>query len=93
MITLMATLVARPGKEKMLAEFCAQLAKKVQAEEGCLMCIPHVYAEEPQQIVFLEKYKDQASLEAHAQTSHMQEASQELRKLIAGAWNTFLLEL
>lgn len=93
MISLMSTLVARPGKEKMLAEFCAQLCKKVQTEEGCLMCIPHVYVEEPQQIVIFEKYKDQAAFEAHAQTPHMQESGQELRRLIKGAWNTFLEEL
>lgn len=71
MITLIAKAKAKPGKEALLAEECTKLAKKVREnEKGCLMYIPHVSAENPAEIIFIEKYTDQEAFNAHVQTPY-----------------------
>lgn len=66
LLTLMATLKVKTGKEAEVAEICAQLAKEVLAKEkDCLMYIPHVVKNDPTEIVFFEKYKDKEAFKAH----------------------------
>jgi quinol monooxygenase YgiN len=71
MITLIAKLKAKPGKEALLAEECVKLAKNVRGnEKGCLMYTPHVSTENSAEIVFVEKYTDQEAFNAHGQTPY-----------------------
>lgn len=66
LLTLMATLKVKTGKEAEVAGICAQLAKEVLAKEkDCLMYIPHVVKNDPTEIVFFEKYKDKEAFKAH----------------------------
>ncbi|MDQ7092844.1 putative quinol monooxygenase [Desulfosporosinus sp. PR] len=93
MITYIATLKAFPGKEKELTAFCAELAKQVRNEDGCLMCLSHVVANDPGTIVFFEKYKDEAAHQAHMQAGYMQEGFEKLKELAMDDNVVFLSEL
>ncbi len=84
MITLLVRLKAQPGKVGELAEVCAQLAKVVQAqEEGCLMYLPHVSSEDPSEIVFFEKYKDDEANAAHTKSAHFKAGIKKIMALLA----------
>lgn len=55
MITLIARIIAKPGKEALLAEECIKIARIVREQEkGCLMYIPHVSANNLAEITFLK---------------------------------------
>ncbi|MDD4239206.1 MAG: putative quinol monooxygenase [Desulfotomaculaceae bacterium] len=85
MITLIARLKAKPGKEALLAEECVKLAKHVREnEQGCLMYIPHVSTENPAEIIFVEKYTDQEAFNAHGQTPYFKAYKENSAELIDG---------
>ena len=67
MISLIATLRVKEGK---MDEAMAILKKAVpemrKNEPGCLEYIPHTVKEDPQAIVFYEKYKDEDALATHS---------------------------
>lgn len=93
MISLVAVLEARPGKEAQLAEECAALAKSVRENEaGCLMYVPHVSVKNPAKIVFFEKYKDQEALEGHRQTPYFKAAFEKFKDLLAGPTEVTILK-
>lgn len=93
MISLVAVLVAQPGKEAQLAEECVALAKSVRENEaGCLMYVPHVSVKNPARIVFFEKYKDQEALDGHRQTSHYKAAFAKFKELLAGPTEVTILK-
>jgi quinol monooxygenase YgiN len=84
MITILAILTAKQGKEEALAEVCLQLAKEVSAnEEGCTMYIPHISSEDAAQIIFFEKYLDQEALDDHQKTPHFLAAKKKFKELLA----------
>jgi quinol monooxygenase YgiN len=82
MITIIAKAKAKPGKEVLLADESVKLAKLVREnEKGCLMYIPHVSTDNPAEIVFVEKYVDEAASNVHGQATYFKaflEACQEL---------------
>ena len=93
MITLLATLKAKPGKEAEVTEICTQLAMEARSkEEGCLMYIPHVAKNDPTEIVFFEKYKDKQALKAHGESVYFQEAAQKFKGLLEGQIQVKFLE-
>ncbi len=74
MITLIATIKAKQGQEKELADLCVEMAKKVREnEKGCLKYVPYVSLENPEEVVFIEKYKTAEDLDKHRKTAHYQE--------------------
>jgi quinol monooxygenase YgiN len=84
MITLIARIIAKPGKEALLAEEIIKVARIVrEQEEGCLMYIPYVSANNPAEITFLEKYADQDALDAHVQTPYFKQYREKSRELVA----------
>ncbi len=83
MITVMARLKAKPGKENMLAEEIAKLTKVVKDEEsGCIMYISHVSTENPTEFIFFEKYTDQNALDIHLETPHFKALAQKFDDLL-----------
>lgn len=93
MITVLATLKALPGKEDELKEICMGLAQKVQANEpGCLIYLPHTAKDDPAEITFIEKYKDQQAFKEHCKTAYFLEASNKFKELIAGPLQVKFLE-
>lgn len=70
MYTIMAKLTAREGQEQRLREAIAGLTKATREEAGCISYIPHVVANNPAEIIILEKYVDEAALQVHANSPH-----------------------
>ena len=84
MITIVAILKAQPGKEALLAEEAIKVAKLVQEnEKGCLQYLPHVSVNNPAEVVFIEKYADQDTLSAHAQTPYFKQFGINIKELLA----------
>ena len=84
MITLIARITAKPGKETLLAEECIKIARTVrELERGCLMYIPYVSANNPAEITFLEKYADQEAADAHVQTPYFKQYREISKELVA----------
>lgn len=70
MIAIVATIKVKAGMEKEFEAVASELVARVSAEEeGCLLYSLH-RATEPQTYVFLERYRDEAALEAHRGTAH-----------------------
>ena len=85
MKTILAVLKAQPGKEMELAQACAQLANEVRSnEEGNTMYIAHVTANDPTEIVFVEKYKDDQAMVDHRHSAHYKAAGSKFKDLLAG---------
>ena len=72
MVTIIFRMKMRDGKaDEALAKVTA-LAEAVQANEpGTLAYVVHRNQEDPSEIVFFERYADDAAQEAHGQTAHM----------------------
>jgi quinol monooxygenase YgiN len=84
MVTLIARLIAHPGKETLLAEECIKIARIVREQEkGCLMYIPYVSANNSAEMTFLEKYADQEAFDVHIQTPYFKQFSERSRELVA----------
>ncbi|MGI6492898.1 MAG: antibiotic biosynthesis monooxygenase [Peptococcaceae bacterium] len=85
MVTLTARIKAKPGKEAALVEECVKLAKLVREnEQGCLMYIPHVSQDDPGEVVFFEKYVDEAAFELHGKTPYFTAFAAALDELMSG---------
>jgi quinol monooxygenase YgiN len=95
MVTLIAKAIARPGKEALLAEECVKLASAVREnEQTCLMYIPHVSADNPAEIVFLEKYVSQDAFATHVKTPYFKQFEEKSGELLAAEIQVqFLTEL
>ena len=73
MISVVATLKIRPGKEQEFEQVASELVAKVNANEpGCLLYALH-RGNDPQTYVFLERYADEAATEAHRASAHFKE--------------------
>ncbi|MDF9409708.1 MAG: Antibiotic biosynthesis monooxygenase [Pelotomaculum sp. PtaB.Bin013] len=85
MITLVAKLKAKPGKEALLAEELIKQAKEVRdKEKECLMFIPHVSIDKPAEMVLFEKYADQEAFRIHFETPHFKAVAQKFDELLDG---------
>lgn len=93
MITIIARLKAKPGKESLLAEECKKIIQQVREnEKGCLMYIPHVAVENPAEIVYMEKYVDKESFDAHLKTPYFKSLARKFGELLDGEIQTQFLE-
>lgn len=94
-ITLIARIIAKPGKETLLAEEIVKIARTVREQEkGCLMYMPYVSANNPAEITFLEKYVDRDALDAHVQSPYFKQYREITKEFVAERLPTqFLTEL
>ncbi len=70
--TVIARLVAAPGKGDALAALLREQAAVVRREEpGCLAYIPHRDAGDPNAFVFYEVYRDQTAFDLHRASPHL----------------------
>jgi len=86
MITVVAKLQANPGKEAELAAVLTKMVGNVKQNEAgkVLTYSLHTSNDDPTLFLFYEQYSDEAALEAHGKTPHMQEMGGSLRGLLAG---------
>lgn len=71
-ITVVATFVARPGKETELRNALVGLVSPTRQENGCLNYDLHAAAEHPGKFLFHENWTTKAALEVHLQAPHIQ---------------------
>ncbi|HUW64011.1 MAG TPA: putative quinol monooxygenase [Spirochaetia bacterium] len=85
MLTLIAEIKTKPGKEQEFAAAAKALAAEVTArEKGCLCYLPHTAADDPTLFVFVEKYNEPADLQAHQQTDHFKAFGRQTRDMLSG---------
>ena len=85
MIGIVATLKAKEGQGNELYAAAKELSAAVTANEpGCLLHQPFQLANDPDTIVFMERYADQASFEAHGKTEHMKVKGGAMGPFMAG---------
>ncbi|MFO7952556.1 MAG: putative quinol monooxygenase [Bacillota bacterium] len=78
MVTLLAGLKAKRGKGKELVDLCLEMAGEVREKEpGCLRYDPYVSPEDPDEVIFVEKYNSKDDLEEHRKTDHYQKIVKE----------------
>ena len=81
-ITIIATIRAKAGKEKVLEPILKALLIPTHHEPGCLFYALHRSEKDPRMFVFLEKWNSQAELTAHLGSVHISEAFKRKDELI-----------
>lgn len=66
-IRLVVTIEAIPGKGAALARAFSERAIETRKEDGCHQFEAFTSADNPDRVVVLERWRDQAALDAHAQ--------------------------
>ena len=85
-LTVVATITAKPGSESAVRDALADLARATrEQEEGCLAYDLHVSTADPAVFVTIESWREQADLDAHMSTPHLQAALQAAGEHLAGA--------
>ena len=84
MIGIVATIKAKPGMEKEFETVAKELVAKVNANEpGCTLYAIH-HAEAPQTYVFMERYADQAAVDAHRGTEYFKALGRKMDEYMDG---------
>ncbi len=73
MLTVVAVLKAKEGKEKEMEEKLMEIVPKVEAEEGTLAYALHRAKKDPTKFLFYEKYMDKNALGSHSSTPYFME--------------------
>ena len=66
-VRLVVSIAAKPGKGAELARAFSKRAIDTRKEDGCMQFEAFVSADDPDCIAVLERWRDQAALDAHAQ--------------------------
>ena len=84
MLGIVATIKVKPGMEQQFEAVAKELVAKVNANEpGCRLYALH-RAEAPQTYVFMERYADQAAVEAHRGTDYFKALGRKMGEFTAG---------
>jgi len=84
MVAIIAKLPIQEDKIDQAKELFKDMLKNVSTEEGTLAYTINVSKKEPNTIVVMERYKDEAALGAHSSTPHFKEFSGKLGGVLAG---------
>jgi quinol monooxygenase YgiN len=84
MLGVVATLKVKPGMEKEFEAVAKELVAKVNANEpGCTLYALH-RGETPHTYVFMERYVDQAAVDAHRATEHFKALGRKMGEYMEG---------
>ena len=84
MIGIVATIKVKPGMEKEFEAVARELVGKVTSSEpGCTLYALH-HAEAPQTYVFMERYADQAAVDAHRGTEYFKTLGRKMGEYMEG---------
>jgi quinol monooxygenase YgiN len=92
MIALIAKIPIKEGKVDEAIEAIKALMVHVAKEEGTLMYTLNRDNSDPNTLIFLERYKDQAALDAHSSTPHFKEFFAKSAEFIAGRPEMTIME-
>jgi len=85
MLGIVATLKLKPGEEATFESELKSMIKTVAAEEpGCLQYDMFKHQSEPGTYVMMERYTDQAAMDAHMSSPHFQALIKKLGNVLAG---------
>ena len=73
-LQVVAVLVAKPGAEEVLRGALTALVPPTRQEPGCLAYELSESGSAPGTFLTVERWRDQADLDAHLQTPHVQQA-------------------
>ena len=82
MITLVANMQAKPGKEKELELALQTVFPKVELEQGTVAYVLHRSKDKTGQFFFYEKYQDQQALDHHGSTPYLKELFRKISDLL-----------
>lgn len=82
-LRVIARLVARPGKEDALRSVLTGLIAPTRTEPGCISYEMLESKENSREFTFVEEWRDEAALEAHFATDHIQNALAKFPELLA----------
>ena len=71
LLSVVAELKARPGKEDDLRRVLLSLIEPTRAEEGCVQYDLHVHATDPGRFVFYENWTSREHLDHHLSSPHL----------------------
>ena len=84
MIGVVATLKVKAGMEKSFEAVAKELVARVNASEpGCKLYALH-HGEAPGTYVFMERYADQAAVDAHRATEHFKTLGRRMGEFMDG---------
>ncbi len=71
LLTVVAEMVAKPGREQDLRRELLALVEPTRKEQGCVQYDLHVSTEEPGRFVFYENWNSKEDLARHAASPHL----------------------
>jgi quinol monooxygenase YgiN len=87
LLTIIATLRAKPGKEQELRQAAEAVVEPTRREEGCIAYHLHQGIEDPAVFCFYENWASPDALEAHMKAPHFRELAAKLDDLLDEAMN------
>ena len=84
MIGIVATIKTKPGQGAAFEQVATALAREVNAHEpGCLLYFLY-RADDPDTYVFMERYEDEAAVEAHRAAPHFKDLGRKMGEFMDG---------
>jgi quinol monooxygenase YgiN len=71
LLTVVAELLAKPGKEDELRRELLAVVEPTRKEEGCVEYYIHVATDEPGRFIFYENWASREALDRHMATPHL----------------------
>ena len=87
-VVVIATVHPLPGRRPEVLDVIAANVPTVHAEEGCEVYAVHT-AEDPERVVFVERWSSADALAAHAASAHMAATNERLAPMLAAPTEVF----
>ncbi|HBL10180.1 MAG TPA: antibiotic biosynthesis monooxygenase [Cyanobacteria bacterium UBA11162] len=84
-VRVVARIVALPEKVEELKAVLSGLIEPTRVEDGCIQYELYQNQADPTDFTFVEEWASSAALDAHLQSTHIQEAIQQLEGLVGAA--------
>jgi quinol monooxygenase YgiN len=78
MLTVFATITAKPGKEALVEEVLRSYVAPTREEEGCIDYVLHRSLESPHVFMFYENWRSAEDLNRHLESDHIRLGRQRL---------------
>ena len=84
-LRVIARFVAKPGKSDELRSVAMGLLAPTRKEDGCLLYELLENEDDPDEVTFVEEWRDGEALHAHMATAHVENARSRFQELVASA--------
>ncbi len=92
MVSLIAKFVIQEGSVQQAIEAACQLIKDVACEDGTLSYTLNRNPKDPNVLIFMERYLDQAALEVHGKTPYIKHFIEIIMPMLAQAPEITVME-